>query len=82
MPSDTPSIFVIADVLIFLGLVGAAVAGVWFFFSPSYRARKQKQWSEEGNMKAVSEWGDWLLGLLVVVVFLSALAGAYLREWL
>ncbi|MES2049289.1 MAG: hypothetical protein V4447_12890 [Pseudomonadota bacterium] len=69
------------DISTALGALFSASLGVWYFFSPSRRLKKQKQWSAEGGMKAISEWGEWLFGFMLVLVFLLLALGIVLKTW-
>lgn len=80
MPPTTDFSFGLIDLLIFFGFVAAAAVGGTYFFSSTFREEKRRKWKEEGEMKAVSEWGDWLLGLAFVVVFLGAAIGYALHK--
>ncbi|MES2931930.1 MAG: hypothetical protein V4805_00360 [Pseudomonadota bacterium] len=65
----------LSDTTYFLVLIASAIAGVWYFLSASRRARKQSQWRKAGGMTAIAEWGEWLLGLAIAVVFIAAAIG-------
>ena len=80
MPLTTDFSFGLIDLLIFLGFVIMAVLGGIYFLSPSFREEKRQKWEREGEMKAVSEWGEWLLGLLFVAVLLGAAIGYALHK--
>ncbi len=80
MSPATDFSFGLIDLLSALGFVIAAVLGGAFFFSSSFREANRRRWKEEGEMKAASEWGDWILGLLFVIVFLGAAIGYALHK--
>jgi hypothetical protein len=58
-------------------VVGSAAIGVTYFFSRRFRAKKKKEWKKKSTFYAVSEWGDWLLAILVVLALTLAVALAY-----
>jgi hypothetical protein len=70
------------DISMALGSLFSASLGVWYFFSSSRRLKKQKQWSGEGGMKAISEWGEWLLHFLLALAFLLFAIGTLLKIWM
>ncbi len=70
------------EILWALGTAFSAALGVWYFFSASRRFKKQKQWSGESGMKAISEWGEWLLDFLLAFVCLLFALGSVLKTWL
>ena len=69
------------DISMALGALVSASLGVWYFFSSSRRLKKQKQWGNESGMKAISEWGEWLLGLIFIMVFLLFAIATVLKTW-
>jgi hypothetical protein len=70
------------DIATALGALLSAALGIWYFFSSSRRLKKQKQWSDEGGMKAISEWGEWILGFVVALVLLLFAIGIVLNTWM
>ena len=68
-PASDPFGFV--DTLIAIGLLGAAVMGIWFFLSSSLQEEKRREWEEKGEMKAVSEWGEWLWAVFAIVLLIA-----------
>ena len=69
--------FPLFDMLTGLGLLASAIVGLIYFFSRDYRARKKKEWRHQRGTQSVAEWGEWILGAVMVIVVLAAIVIAY-----
>ena len=69
--------FPLPDLLTGLGLLASAMVGLLYFFSRNYRARKKKEWRHQRGLQSATEWGEWLLGVVAVIIIILAITVAY-----
>jgi hypothetical protein len=76
-PSDNPFSSV-GDAVIVIGVLLAAVSGLLFLLSPPMRKEMREKWNEDGKMRAIAEWGEWLWAIMAVLLLVSAGIGIWL----
>jgi ABC-type Fe3+ transport system permease subunit len=56
-----------------LCVIAAALAGLLYFFSQRFREKKQQEWRNQLPSEKVTEWGEWALGIAVLLTVICAI---------
>ncbi len=63
----------VTTLLAAFGAIGALVIGLLYFFSSQFREKKQQEWRNQLPSERVIEWGEWALGIAVLLTVICAI---------